>query len=176
MNIVLKKCTTCQESFAIECFPKWNKGKDGTRNICKDCYRNYNNHYRKENAKKLRESHKTYDRSPKGIYKKLTHSPRKHKVLISQESFMEWYNFQPKVCSYCGITEEQMKLQNDAYLKKCNRLTIDRMDSSKPYVEGNLTLACLRCNHIKGDFFTASEMEQIGKIFISKKWNYGNKI
>ena len=49
--------------------------------------------------------------------------------------------------------------------------SLDRIDSKKDYEEGNLVLCCLRCNHIKGDFFTQSEMVEIGKKYISRKWN-----
>ncbi len=40
---------------------------------------------------------------------------------------------------------------------------LTRLDSSKGYEEGNLVPCCFVCNQIKGDRFSATEMELIGK-------------
>lgn len=89
---------------------------------------------------------------------------------MTQEQFTEWYLSQPKICSYCGITVENLKKIPDSYNNKTHRMTIDRMDSFRDYELSNITLCCLRCNHIKGNFFTHSEMVEIGKTFISPKF------
>lgn len=183
----MKKCTICQKVLEINTFQKDKRMKDGTRNQCKFCSKIYNQKYKEKNRLKLQQSQKKYDTSPSRIYTKLKSQElakkklgrkftEKHQVLITKEDFLEWYNSQEKKCFYCGIQEKEMLLTNDSYNKKIKRMTIDRMDSEKPYVIGNLALACLRCNHIKGNFFTAQEMVEIGKLFISKKWKNGNKI
>jgi len=166
----------------LEFFHKDKRGAFGLKRQCKKCCRRYDANYLAKNREKLNQRHKVFDSSPKGIYKKLKSQERakqnlgrkylyQHKVLIPQESFVKWYLSQPKICYYCGITEEQLQSIPDAYNNKMKRMSIDRMNSMKPYEEGNLALACLRCNHIKGNFFTASEMVEIGRLFISKKWN-----
>jgi len=58
----------------------------------------------------------------------------------------------------------------DPHFTRFGRLTIDRMDSSRDYEEGNLALACWRCNAIKGDFLSAAEMRLIAQQFIRPKF------
>jgi hypothetical protein len=171
-----KKCTKCQQVF-----PKtqkhfslvWSKARQKSYLYpkCRTCSRKLNKEYREANVQKLRESHRKYDQSPKGIYKKLKHSARSWKMEMTQEEFVGWYLSQPKTCSYCGIDELTLKVAPDAYNNKTRRMTIDRIDSMKHYTLKNITLCCLRCNHIKGNFFTQSEMVEIGSMFIKPKWN-----
>lgn len=170
-----KRCTLCQKNLPLtqEHFSwVWHKarGKSYPYPKCRVCSRKLNKEYRKANAEKLRENHRKYDRSPKGVYKKLKHSVRSWKVLITQKTFEEWYKSQPKKCFYCGLKEEELRSVSDKYNNKTNRMTVDRIDSTKHYEDGNLVLCCLRCNHIKGDFFTQSEMVEIGSTFIKPKW------
>lgn len=170
-----KKCTKCQQVFPRtqeHFFWVWSKARQKSypSSKCKICSRKLNKEYREKNVQKLRENHRTYDRSPKGIYKKLKHSKRSWEVKITQKEFVEWYQSQPKKCCYCGLTEEMLSKVSDKYNNKTQRMTIDRLDSKKHYEVGNLALCCLRCNHIKGDFFTQSEMEKIGSTFIKLKW------
>ena len=47
--------------------------------------------------------------------------------------------------------------------------TIDRLDNSKGYISGNLAMCCYRCNRIKSDFFTASEMKEIAEKYIKPR-------
>jgi len=178
MNQKMKTCSCCQKNLAVTAENYYfviRNGQKCPRSKCKSCLSDYNKKYRRENRSALRKSHKRYDSSPKGIYKKLIYSPRKHKVSITQKSFVEWYKFQPKKCYYCGIPAADLKKAKDAYNQKTNRLTIDRMDSSGEYAEGNIVLCCLRCNHIKGDFFTALEMVEIGRKYIAPKWRTNAK-
>ena len=177
-----KECTSCHMVLPVtpENF-SWGVRRKGDKIYrypiakCKSCLRKYDSIYREANRLKLRESERKYNLSPKGIYKKLVQSERSWKVLMTQQEFVEWYNSQPKKCYYCGIDEKMLRVIPDRYNNKTYRLTIDRTDSSKDYQIGNLVLCCLRCNHIKGDFFTQSEMEQIGLNFIALKWReYAN--
>src|SRR3990167_610719 len=177
---LMKKCTRCQRVF-----PRtqkhlswvWHKARQKSYPYpkCRGCSRELNKAYREKNVQKLRENHRNYDRSPKGIYKKLKHSARSWKVEMTQEEFVEWYQSQPKICSYCGIDELTLKIAPDAYNNKTRRMTIDRIDSIKHYNLTNITLCCLRCNHIKGNFFTQSKMVEIGSMFIKPKWKLNAK-
>jgi len=150
----------------------WSKARQKSYPFskCRVCSRKLNKEYRKKNVEKLRENHRNYDRSPKGIYKKLRHSERIWEVRMTQEEFIAWYKLQPKKCYYCGLKENQLSKVEDKYNNRTHRMTIDRIDSKKHYELGNIVLCCLRCNHIKGDFFTQSEMEKIGSMFIKLKW------
>lgn len=170
-----KRCTYCQKEFpkTLEYFSQTYHSQRKNKYLnsrCRDCSRILNKEYRAKNVVKLRENHRKYDKSPKGIYKKLKHSDRSWKVKMTQEEFVEWYKSQQKICCYCGIEDNQLQLVSDRFNNKTYRLTVDRIDSSKDYQMGNIALCCLRCNHIKGDFFTQSEMVEIGKTYISRRW------
>lgn len=89
--------------------------------------------------------------------------------LISRDKFVEWYNSQEKVCVYCGIKTDELKDYSFHSTIEARRLSIDRIDNSKGYLEGNLALACLFCNFIKRDIFTYDEMKEIGQIIRRKR-------
>ena len=175
-----KKCTCCQNTYPrmsdyFSFVYRKNRNKSYPKSRCKICSKKYDREYRRTYVAKFRETQRRWTQTPKGVFKSLKNSIRGHKVLITQEMFAEWYQSQPKICCYCGITVEEMKLIPDRYNNKVFRLTVDRLDSSKGYEEGNLALCCLRCNHIKGDFFTQSEMVEIGTKFIQPKWRKSAK-
>lgn len=173
----MKKCTRCQKVLPMNSFGPDKRNKDGKKGACRICLNAYYHQYKMANPERCKKRMRKYDRSPKGVYKQLKSTRRKHKVLISQEAFVKWYKAQPKECVYCGLKVEMLNVVSDVLNNKNSaRLSIDRIDSSKGYEEGNMVLACSRCNLIKGDFFTRSEMEEIGRTYVSKKWmeQYGH--
>lgn len=174
-SLEMKECTYCHQKFPKNTdyfFRSYHSQRKGfyLESRCKPCSRKLSREYRKAHAEKFRERQRAWTQTPKGAYKSLKNSTRGHLVKISQEKFVEWYKSQPRKCCYCGLEEKRLQLVSDKYNNKTYRLSVDRIDSSKDYEEENLVLCCLRCNHIKGDFFTQSEMVEIGKTFISQKW------
>lgn len=180
MQTLLKSSTEKQCTYCLKIFPKntehffqsYHSQRKGfyLESRCKDCSRKLSREYRKAHAETFRARQRAWTQTPKGAYKSLKNSTRGHKVLITQERFVEWYKSQQKKCFYCGITPELMQKIMDKYNNRVYRMTVDRIDSSKGYEEGNMVLCCLRCNHIKGDFFTQSEMVEIGKKYIQQRW------
>lgn len=170
--LLLKECSGCQKVFpkTSEFFPFKDREKAYFQPRCRKCQSKYMLNYRLANPEKFREKDRAYSKTGKGVYKKLKQSIRGKLVLMSQEEFLAWFESQPKVCSYCGLPEEELQTVKDAYNNKTYRLSIDRLDSTRGYEKGNLALCCLRCNHIKGDFFSASEMARIGSNFVRRKW------
>lgn len=180
METRLKKCTCCQNVFPMtsEYFAlKYHKsrGKSYYEGKCRCCLRDYEVNYRKNNPGKFKKQDRTYNLTPKGIYKKLKQSSRGELVVISQEDFVEWYQAQPKKCFYCGIEEKDLPILTDSINSRSKRLSIDKIDSSRKYEKDNLVLCCLRCNLIKGDFFTQSEMVEIGQKYIARRWEDGTR-
>lgn len=47
--------------------------------------------------------------------------------------------------------------------------SIDRKDNNKGYIMGNITLACKRCNIIKGKWFTEQEMLEIADRYLKNR-------
>lgn len=91
-------------------------------------------------------------------------------VHISREDFIKWYDNEPKYCVYCGLSEDRMSEVDDFYNSKGKKLSVDAKDNTLGYIEGNLALACHRCNGIKSDFFSYQEMLEIGTMFVRRKW------
>jgi len=144
-------------------------------------YRSHKEQYAKNQREYFlnnKEKYKKYRReyrysNPVGIYsvikdgvnaKKL---PRRTLLKISKADFVKWYNSQEKICFYCKRTFAET--QTDILNRKVHRLTIDRVDNNRGYENGNLALACLRCNAIKNNYFTKDEMLKIGEIIHAKR-------
>lgn len=80
----------------------------------------------------------------------------------SFSDFIKWWRSTNMICFYCGITIEKFKTM---YPKVPHtRLTIDRRDNNKGYIPENMVFACLKCNSLKGNFFTEEEMLEVGAI------------
>ena len=105
----MKTCTACKKSYpkTSENFPFKDKNKGYLQPKCRKCQREYMKKYRDNNRDKFLVSGRTFDRSPKGYYKKLKQSIRGNKVSITQDEFVEWYNSQPKKCFYCGFESKK---------------------------------------------------------------------
>lgn len=85
-------------------------------------------------------------------------------VHISKEDFVKWYIHQPDECHYCKTPYTDLKkLQLPRFNGRYVSWDIDRIDSSKPYQEGNLVLACFICNSTKSNLLTEHETMHIGK-------------
>lgn len=92
---------------------------------------------------------------------------------LSFEDYTNWYNSQPKICHYCGLTELQSQEIVVKGLLTSNRfpqngrtgrgkgrgmwLEVDRIHPKKPYSEGNCVLACYFCNNDKSDVFSGDD-------------------
>jgi len=92
-------------------------------------------------------------------------------VKITREEFIEWYENEPKICVYCGLTEKEAKKYITFCSGRFGRLTIDCKDNDLGYIAGNLVLACYKCNITKNDMLTYEEMLYVGKNFIKPKWD-----
>lgn len=133
----MKKCSKCGEDDLSEHY------KSGKMRFCKNCQR-YSNLVSNSKVKRKR------GKSPK--------------VLISEIEFMEWVKSKPKVCFYCGISEEQLgriEMTSNIGLR-IESLGVDRLDSHGDYEIGNIELCCFVCNRVKSAFFSSEEMSLIG--------------
>lgn len=160
----MKTCTRCGREKPLTKFHKHRITKDGLCHICKDCSRERGRAFSMTASGQY-----TSIKSRQKFYKK-NQSYRYKPVLISRKDFIEWYNNEPKVCAYCGLSENQMSEVNDFYNSKGRQLSVDAKDNNLGYIKGNLVLACHRCNGIKSDFFSYEEMLEIGQKYVRPKW------
>ena len=100
----------------------------------------------------------------------LTKKPMGFKSLID---FQNWYNKNPKVCKYCGLTEEESQEIIHRGLLKSKRfplsglirqgvfrgywLEIDRKNPDGPYSTENCVFSCTFCNNDKSDIFSYNQ-------------------
>lgn len=89
-----------------------------------------------------------------------------------------------KVCSYCGISEDEIKdlgKEGNLYNKRSETrgytLEIDRKEANGEYTEENCCMCCYWCNNAKTDEFGVKEFEYIAK-GINNVWSerLGKKI
>jgi len=153
-----KKCTRCGEVKPLSAFSKHRLSSDGHAWQCKECNTNRGKEWRK---------------TPSGIYTTLRSGQRfynKKPVTISRQDFIEWYDGQPKTCTYCRIKEEYLPLVGGSYLGYTDRLTVDCKINDVGYTSENIVLACHRCNFVKSNIFYYEEMIEIGQKYIRPKW------
>jgi 5-methylcytosine-specific restriction endonuclease McrA len=73
-------------------------------------------------------------------------------------------------CFYCGA-----KLHWPDYnVRKSQASNLDRKDSSKGYISGNIVACCWSCNNIKSNHFTFEQFCEIGKLL--RAWNFPGSI
>jgi hypothetical protein len=169
-----KRCSSCKRMlpktlrFFAERKTYKTRGTSSLSAKCRRCRNIDHANYRSGNKEALSRYGKKYRHTPQYIYSVI--GSRRHPVLIAKQKFIDWYNSQDKFCAYCDLKEEFIALIPDGSTSRFARLTIDRLDSSRDYEEGNLALACWRCNGIKGDFLTPEEMRTIAQQFIKPKF------
>lgn len=88
---------------------------------------------------------------------------------LTRESFTKWWNEQEQKCVYCEIPIERLSIVNKSK-KLAKRLSIDRIENDKGYIDGNLALCCMSCNFIKSNLLTFTEMKEIGQKYLKPKW------
>lgn len=88
--------------------------------------------------------------------------------LMSLLEFTEWMNSQKKICTYCDITD--LSLGANTWSGRIRKFSVDRKDSSIPYIVENMCLACMTCNIHKGEFFSFDEFREIAQKYIKPKW------
>lgn len=69
---------------------------------------------------------------------------------VNQAAIRQWYSQQNGRCFYCGT---QLEIARGRYKngEQMDRISVDRIDSSKHYSRANCVLACLKCNFRKSD-------------------------
>ena len=105
--------------------------------------------YYQNNKKDIAAKGKEYRQTIEGKYNKLKLSAKRRqlKCEISKEHYEEYFYQQP--CFYCGTVSNG----------------IDRVDSSKGYVDGNCLPCCKTCNLMKRTDSFNDFIEHIGRMY-----------
>ncbi len=156
-GVIMKLCSKCKKR-SIRCGQKWG--------YCNECDAAYKRQWYLKNREKIiqRQKQRYYSIQGRYISLKCNAKERGKEFSILFEEFKQI--FSAIVCCYCGIHKDQLK---NWIPNRSASLTIDRLDNSKGYISGNLAMCCYRCNRIKSDFFTASEMKEIAEKYIKPR-------
>lgn len=163
----MKKCTSCQVLKSFDSFAKNKSHKDGLHTQCKRC----NKAYRAERTKLNIEYHRKYrlvnqlELSEKRRAKRkqipekfLWQEAKKRAKQKGLEFSIEIEDIKiPKRCPYLNIP-----LWVSDETPSDNSPSIDRIDPSKGYVQGNICVCSFRANTIKRDA-SLHEIEQLYK-------------
>jgi len=88
---------------------------------------------------------------------------------ISKEEFIKELNASSKYCIYCGTEYHNTENKNNR-----KQISVDRIDSSKGYIIGNIAVCCNLCNTLKLDIFTYEDMITVIGPIIKERRNEKN--
>lgn len=165
----MKVCKRCGAEKPIEVFSKNKTRRDGLQDYCKVCngeinkqwlnqhreqYRQSQASWYKKNRDRLRVKMADYAKTPTERYRQIKRRAKLRNVgiVITKSEFIDWFNAQKDVCYYC---KRPLTGYENGSLRG---LTVDRKDNTRLYEVGNLVLACMRCNVMKGSWLTEEQM------------------
>ncbi len=134
------ECKHCNQFKNKRFFNKSRTGKFGLKSYCSSCSKNYYQEWLNKNYDKKQQYSRNYfhslEKTPETLFKTLKHNAKSkgREFTISLELFEEMMN---KPCHYCGTMD-------------INTAGLDRVDSDKGYILGNIVRACRICNVAKG--------------------------
>lgn len=154
-----KKCTKCGILKVSDCFYKCTGGKY-TMGSCKECHRKYSNsrcnnetvrqyyHKNKIQIQAARKEKRNTDLNFK--IKHIIRNSRQHSK-VKSVSFTIDFDYLIKLYEdqngLCAISNEPLEISGDRYLS--NMLSLDRINSSLGYEEGNVQWVCVKYNMMK---------------------------
>lgn len=91
--------------------------------------------------------------------------------VITREEFERWFIANKNLpCTYCDVVDLSLEESRQLCGGYPRSMTIDRKDSSLPYMIGNMVMACWTCNRLKSDIFTFDEFREIAQKYLKPKW------
>jgi len=152
-----KKCSKCGQWKLFEDY--YHNPKKGYKQPCKECFKKGMAKYEPAKQEKQKQP-KRADVAHK--HQALRARARKaHVNYLTQAELRDWlesWEGESGTCYYCG-----RELSSDlvAGRKDLTLGCIDRMYPDDGYVPSNMVWTCLRCNFIKGNWFTPEETAEI---------------
>jgi len=151
MGSNMKKCCTCQVEKSKELFYNRLSSKDGLSSRCRDCEVAYHRDYRKKNSDKLRRYGRVRVRKWRESFKGFVHTTyqdikrRSTDVSIDAQYLIDLWGIQKGICALTG--------EHLTYLSGEGRIltngSVDRIDPSRGYEDGNIRWVCLQANVMK---------------------------
>lgn len=155
ITIIEKKCNKCKKVKKMKEFYNSIEHIDGHRPNCKECEKITRN----KRLNTLNGAIKEGIRFAKRRSKK-----KKLKFNLTKEFIHELYHKQKGLCVISNIKMEY-KSGHDQYFRNPYKLSIDRIDSTQGYIEGNIQLVCAKVNNMKNEM-DQDEFLKLCKIII----------
>lgn len=154
-------CTTCGTEKPLNEFYNDKRKVGGKRRYCKECCREYQ---RSDAFKAVRRKHQSTPEYKIGVKQRRVRI--KERIILKSAKIRakkEKWDFNlditdiviPDICPVLGIP---LRRDNPCLLD--NSPTLDRIDSSKGYVKGNVCVISNRANRMKGNF-TIEDFQKI---------------
>ena len=151
-----KICKSCFLSKVLSEYHKDKNKKQGVRNVCKECTKSISSTYYLKHANKIKAKvsiyRKTYvPKFNKEIDSRLRSLRTKAKQRVNKEfniqesDLLDAWGKQKGLCAYS-------KLPLTAKANQFNTVSLDRIDSSKGYIVGNIQLVCSAINKMKQEY------------------------
>lgn len=88
----------------------------------------------------------------------------RQKCFITVDDVREQYEKQNGICALSGLTIRIPKSSGDRCSKTPDMISVDRIDSGKPYMKGNIQIVCVALNYAKNTFTNEEIQEFLSRI------------
>lgn len=139
----MKQCSTCKQLKPESEFSKDKKTADGLRSQCKECHKQCKEQWKTENPEQYLWAKAKNRAKTSGLEFNIEVSD----IVI------------PEFCPVLGL-----KLEKGEGRQQDNSPTLDRIDSSKGYVKGNIEVISWRANSLKKDA-TPEELQKLATYY-----------
>lgn len=143
-----------------KCGIAWNKGKNFPELSGKNSGRYKHGLSRtREYENNIKRKQQAND-DPRFAFSRLKTHAKIRGVIVefNKTEFIEWYNSQEKICTYCGI---KIKRHTKKDGPQKDSISMDRKDPNASYSKSNCVLCCMKCNIVKNDALTYEQMKKI---------------
>lgn len=177
MKTITQTCYHCKEEFEQPLKEFNRKQKKGiTKNFCSlSCFAFSTNQEKDDEywKKQYKKQKKTFDIKSQAGNRLDEYSPfriflnsgrasiqkHKHEINIDAVYLKEQWERQNGICPYTGLQMVLPKTSADYHIKSLRKASLDRIDSSKGYVKGNVEFVCMainlaKRNHTKEDMMS----------------------
>lgn len=135
-----KKCSCCKKILPSKDFAKSKSTKSHLQSYCKKC--------KAENHEHWKENPEFVDKIQPWHFNRIRSGAKSNGRQFKQ-TYEEILALPSDVCNICGDKLRFVKSFHQA--PENQNASLDRIDSSKGYIKGNLQWLCWSCNHHKND-------------------------
>lgn len=159
----MKQCSKCKEVKELSEFYKLISSSDGFQSWCKSCISEKDKHYYTKNKDQIKNKAMGY-RNSNCFKVRIANYNKSARRKGLEFNLTEEYLESIKV-THCPVFGWELKWDNTGTGQEYNSASLDRIDNSKGYIEGNVQWLSWRANKLKND----STFEEIEKLYLFLK-------